>query len=103
MRQRGFPKEHWGNVGHSVINPRRFCILYLPCEQGACGRATFAPRLRHVARSVRSPDEPLSSVPAQMSLFDALTELDRQIDTLKKTVGRAEIEVQKVLTKRRPA
>jgi len=41
--------------------------------------------------------------PAQMSLFDALTELDQQIDNLKKTVGRAEVEVSRALTQRRSA
>jgi len=39
----------------------------------------------------------------QMSLFDALTDLDQQIDSLKKTVGRAEVEVQKALAHRRTA
>jgi hypothetical protein len=41
--------------------------------------------------------------PAQMSLFDALTELDQQIDNLKKTVVRAEVEVSRALTQRRSA
>jgi hypothetical protein len=40
---------------------------------------------------------------AQMSLFDALSELDEQIGSLKKTVGRAEVEVQRALAHRRSA
>jgi len=41
--------------------------------------------------------------PAQLLLFEALTDLDQQIDSLKKTVGRAEVEVQRALAQRRPA
>jgi hypothetical protein len=33
--------------------------------------------------------------PTQLSLFDALQELDQDIDTLKKSVGRAEAEIRR--------
>jgi hypothetical protein len=38
--------------------------------------------------------------PVQLSLFDALTDLDQNIDILKKSVGRAEFELQKALGER---
>lgn len=42
--------------------------------------------------------------PTQLSLFDALEDLDQSIDTLKKSVGRAEAEIRRALSgKRRSA
>lgn len=35
--------------------------------------------------------------PVQLSLFDALRDLDQDMDTLKKSVGRAESEIERVL------
>jgi hypothetical protein len=37
--------------------------------------------------------------PVQLSLFDALTELDQNIDVLKKSVGRVETEIQRAFDK----
>jgi len=42
--------------------------------------------------------------PTQLSLFDALEDLDQNIETLKKSVGRAEAEIQRAFGRnRRPA
>jgi hypothetical protein len=37
--------------------------------------------------------------PVQLSLFDALTDLDQDLETLKKSVSRAEVEILKALAK----
>lgn len=39
----------------------------------------------------------LKQQPVQLSLFDALTELDDQLEVLKKTVTRAEVEIERSL------
>ena len=38
--------------------------------------------------------------PIQLSLFDALTDLDQNIDTLKKSAGRVEVEIRRTFGKR---
>lgn len=38
--------------------------------------------------------------PVQLSLFDALTDLDQNLDTLKKNVGRVEFELERAFGKR---
>jgi hypothetical protein len=42
----------------------------------------------------------LKQQPVQLSLFDALTELDEQLEVLKKTVAKAESEIERSLGKR---
>jgi hypothetical protein len=42
----------------------------------------------------------LKQQPVQLSLFDALTELDDQLEILKKTVAKAESEIERSLGKR---
>jgi hypothetical protein len=37
--------------------------------------------------------------PVQLSLFDALTGLDQNMDTLKKSVGRVEFEIKRAFRK----
>lgn len=38
--------------------------------------------------------------PIQLSLFDALTELDQDLETMKKSVGRVELEIERAFGKR---
>jgi hypothetical protein len=37
--------------------------------------------------------------PVQLSLFDALTDLDQNLEILKKTVGRVEVEIERAFPK----
>jgi hypothetical protein len=38
--------------------------------------------------------------PIQLSLFDALTDLDQDLETMKKSVGRVELEIERAFGKR---